>query len=276
MVINAAGGGSGRFACATIGKSTSAMFEGSIIPLKLVSIVEPKTGEFVQVSIQKIFSSTTVYSKDHDYHVHMDGIPSGIAYDNAECQAAKGHYDPTGEEKRPGYLCSPIKPYECAAGDLSGKFGRINFGFNPAIALDQQPAYKTVDGGVSTHAFFSDDKSLTAGAIENRSIVIHAANRGKNRIACSDTLSDVFVYSPTPSPTPAPEDDDSLTTGAVVGITVGGLAVIAALIAIIVVPSIRGSLFGGESGGAHTKRGRNVELKDANYSDAPNDSHFQL
>ncbi|RIB02368.1 superoxide dismutase [Gigaspora rosea] len=54
------------------------------------------------------------------YHVHEFAINS-----TGSCESTGGHLDPLGVGKVPGYVCNPITPKKCEAGDLSGKHGLL-------------------------------------------------------------------------------------------------------------------------------------------------------
>ena len=166
-----------RYICANIGypEESDNAFVTSYVPLRRGSIVGDIT------IIQYLSNATMVYSRlsnaismssNHNWHVHS----APVAFDDISCASALGHYNPRIVNTDGNYslLCSGLTPMSCEVGDLSGKGGTLDFVNNLGRSLytDTDLPY-TLMQGIS---------------IANRSIVLHEANKGPQRIACGNII----------------------------------------------------------------------------------------
>ena len=114
----------------------------------------------------------------HNWHVH--DAPLDLA--GVNCSVAGPHYNPRNVDiTRPEYLTecgstTPMLQMGCEIGDLSNKGAPFNVGVNRVI----QQFYSDVDLPLLSTA--SPDGFL----INDRSTVIHSANRGAPRIGCAN------------------------------------------------------------------------------------------
>ena len=111
----------------------------------------------------------------HNWHVHE----SPIDVNGTDCDVAGPHYNPLNVNVSNNYstLCTPVTQENCEIGDLSNKGA-------PFDAMNR----------IVKH-FYTDLALPLAGDslyIVNRSIVIHAENRGLSRISCAN----ITRYSP--------------------------------------------------------------------------------
>ena len=117
----------------------------------------------LDMKVQLRYKDNTAAATDgHNWHVHTNGLAG-----SSNCAAAGGHYDPSGVEAG-DYSCDSSDQTLCFAGDLSGKFG--------SVSIDGE-----LRGGV--------DSVLTLAELLGKSIVIHAAGGGADRIACADIVA---------------------------------------------------------------------------------------
>lgn len=133
-------------------------------PLSDVSI-------FLDLSYGNVFTMAT---KDHNWHVHTYPISSERDDSEGHCSTTKGHWNPyeiDTEHISYSLHCSPMSPFSCEVGDLSGKHSALNLGVNV--------------GRVEAKKFFTD-VTLRVPGIIGRSIVIHQAQKGGPRIACAN------------------------------------------------------------------------------------------
>lgn len=175
IVIHYASGA--RFVCANIlGTSpNTAPIAYTYVPFRSSNI----TGNMY--IYQYPFQASTVYvnllssnpTQDHNWHVHVDPIATG---DENGCSSALGHYNPRNVDVTGNYsvLCNEVDQLQCEIGDLSNKGGRISFGSNFYGKLQ----YTDIDLPIIPSP---DDYSIA-----NRSMVIHARNRGAPRVSCAN------------------------------------------------------------------------------------------
>ncbi|XP_011270085.1 hypothetical protein CAOG_08503, partial [Capsaspora owczarzaki ATCC 30864] len=121
--------------------------------------------------------STTVAKSDgsaatfgHNYHVHL--APVNITTN--DCASTLGHFDPYGAAASPTYAtdCTPLTPWKCELGDLSGKQGQLNIPTTMSLAAQGQ---------------YADVNLPLSGpqTIVGRAVTIHAAGGGSTRYACA-------------------------------------------------------------------------------------------
>eukprot|EP00050_Salpingoeca_kvevrii_P016701 m.57838 g.57838 ORF g.57838 m.57838 type:complete len:744 (+) comp7106_c0_seq1:171-2402(+) len=114
------------------------------------------TGILVNLAAQ---SGTT--SSGHNWHVHINSVENNL------CGNAGGHYAPLGPNQA---SCSPTNQTECEVGNLAGKNGPLTLG--------------AVDANIG---YFNDIEVPLSGpySVLGRSIVVHEANGGANKIGCA-------------------------------------------------------------------------------------------
>lgn len=152
------------------------------------------------------------------YHIHAKAVPA-----DGNCTATLGHLDPT--DRGEYYPCNAAEPSSCQVGDLSGKHGNVT------ASGDFTTAYSDY--------FLSTDPSSPAFA-GDKSVVIHSSNA--TRITCANFMmvnGNGTMGGAAPSGTgtgvgampsaslPAQQ------TGGASGLSWGGLAAVAALVAAI-------------------------------------------
>ena len=157
VVIHAKEGGSERVACSSIGSTTVAKFRGDVKGLVTFSYTG---GAF---SYTRVFLDNGEKSSGHMLHIHEDPV-------TGDCSSAGKHYDPTDVENKTNYECNPNDISTCYKGDLSGKHGRVTMGEEMEYLDDH------------------NDNIATLG----RSVVIHAADGGSERIGCA-TIGVTFI-----------------------------------------------------------------------------------
>eukprot|EP01043_Picozoa_sp_COSAG02_P013168 COSAG02_NODE_522_length_20749_cov_14.985278_10_plen_618_part_00 len=161
-------------------------------------------GSGVTVTANLLYTdeSWPVTTTGHQWHIHAgnltgvdetrcncdndDDISQCEQPECPQCYACGGHYDPTGlEVSTPDqeYSCDSQHPDACYAGDLSGKFGTLSIAANP----EEVSPPPMVDDLVGV------DSSLNLGQLIGRTIVIHQANGGTDRIACGTIRSALVV-----------------------------------------------------------------------------------
>lgn len=171
-----------RYVCASIG------YPGEVIVAR-ARFQSPVVGEirFTQLtnnplSDVSIFldlsygNPTMTATKNHNWHVHTYPIISERGSDEGYCRSTGGHWNPFNVDTQSSTYardCGPSSPLSCEAGDLSNKLGTINL--DPRV------------GGVEGKRFFTDVSSwLPDSGIIGRSVVIHQADQGPQRIACAN------------------------------------------------------------------------------------------
>jgi len=116
------------------------------------------------VSILTSFMDIKKPTEGHKWHIHKQKVD-----ENGECKSSEGHYDPLTKEIG-NYMCDSSDPANCYVGDLSGKFGTIDF--------------------PNMNSFIDDTFDLND--IIGRSVVIHGQNKTSPRIACA-TIREVSL-----------------------------------------------------------------------------------
>ena len=156
IVLHAADGGKARIGCGSIGRTIVAQFyAGANAAVGEVVFAQASSGSGHVKVTGNLAESTGATSSGHNYHIHENAVVGS-------CMSAGGHYDPEGKEGKQ-YKCMASELAECYKGDLSGKFGDLTLG----------------------SPFHYYDPTLELEDILGRSIVVHAANGGKDRIACA-------------------------------------------------------------------------------------------
>ena len=124
-------------------------------------------------------------SLDHNWHIHTSPVDSGLEHlSSTECSAAGGHFNPYNTSTGSIYSrdCTPFNVLRCELGDLSAKMFTIEIPPYRVKASGQEP-----DIG----KFFGTDIDLPLCgpvSIVNRSVVVHVADFGPQRMACSTVI----------------------------------------------------------------------------------------
>ncbi|TGZ76734.1 hypothetical protein EX30DRAFT_312119 [Ascodesmis nigricans] len=110
----------------------------------------------------KIKSTDGKWETPLSYHLHDAPVTNG------NCTTTLAHLDPY--QRGQADPCDATKPETCEVGDLSGKHGKIE---TVPFAKQYNDLYASTKSGIG--AFFG-----------NRSVVIHANDEKKSRIACAN------------------------------------------------------------------------------------------
>lgn len=116
---------------------------------------------------------------EYTYHIHEKPVPQ-----NGDCAATGGHYDPYAKK---GAKCTKDTLTDCEVGDLSGKFGKLNFTGDKSKSKDNNKDEVWIN-------YEDPTIKLTKGAdgIVGRSIVIH--NPAGDRIACGNIVDSTMNF----------------------------------------------------------------------------------
>ena len=170
-----------RYVCANIGFPENGEDEviTTYVPLRGSRIV----GDIL--IFQYLSNATYVYSRlsstpptslNHNWHVHNNPVSVG----DSSCSSAGAHYNPRlvdVSSSNYSVLCHGETPLGCEVGDLSGKAGTLDF-----------------NGGLGRLLYTDTDLPYTPRqennniSIANRSIVVHEAGAGPQRIACGNII----------------------------------------------------------------------------------------
>jgi len=118
-------------------------------------------GKGVKVSVE--VSGLTDYTGPYGYHIHDSPIDA-----SGDCATALAHLDPY--QRGQATPCDATKPETCEVGDLSGKHGKIE---SCPYKTEYVDLYASIKPGIGAY-------------LGNRSIVIHANDEKKTRIACAN------------------------------------------------------------------------------------------
>ena len=187
-----------RWACANIGpggRYAKAAFSTPDGPTGSIELFQPSElrGTAISVNIKSSVPGDDPTGAGFKWHVHVAPVPPGTE----DCAATGGHFNPTWASS----TCVPGAP--CEAGDLSGKWGRLNAttatigndatGVPPnppntqeCLIYDRNPDLLPVPCFTDGRGYVVDDKGLTlygAQSVRGRSIVIHRADG--SRWACA-------------------------------------------------------------------------------------------
>lgn len=124
-------------------------------------------------------------SIDHNWHIHANAVDSGLDHlSTTECAPAGGHFNPYNTSTASIYSrdCTPFNVLRCELGDLSAKMFTIEI-----------PPYRVKGNGHEPDIgkFFGTDIDLPLCgpvSVVNRSVVVHVADFGPQRLACSTVI----------------------------------------------------------------------------------------
>jgi len=142
------------------GKTYAADFDGKAAK-GTIYFTATKSGKGVDVEVN-IEAINGYYPGPFGYHIH----DQPISYD--DCATAKAHLDPY--QRGMATPCDSAYPATCEVGDLSGKHGKID---NVPYMKEYVDLYASTKEGIGAY-------------LGNRSIVIHAGDEKKTRIACAN------------------------------------------------------------------------------------------
>ena len=164
IVIHAKDGGAPRIACASIGTTYVALFNGETIDGQ---VAFSQTSPGLPVMIRTELSGPTA-TKQHAMHLHTNAL-------QGDCASAKGHYDPEGVETD--------LPYNPVPGDLSSYYrGAISDKFQ---FIDLDTVYANQDPTIPN-----------VRDVLGLSVVVHAENKGSARVGCASVGSTVVAQFP--------------------------------------------------------------------------------
>lgn len=162
-----------RLACANIAYPSGGPMDLLYAPFRSIFAGSVYLHQHTDVSTASVFSDLVstgdtagMSSSGHNWHVHE--LPLDAS--GSDCSVAGPHYNPRGVDTTPPQyttLCAPTNQTNCEVGDLTGKSGPYD-----------------VSDRIVRHLY--TDTDLQLDSIINRSIVIHAADGGTERIACAN------------------------------------------------------------------------------------------
>ena len=171
-----------RFVCANIGYPSGSGGRGSLLYVPFRDLFSGNiyfrqhlsSRPVASVYSDLVHSNMSTNTVRHNWHVHE--IPVGVG---TNCMEAGPHYNPHGVDvSAPAYRhCNPSNQTQCEIGDLSNKGSPFD-----------------VNQGIIKQFYTDTDLPLAEGvmsegfSIADRSVVIHAPNRGGPRIACANIL----------------------------------------------------------------------------------------
>jgi len=144
-----------------VGVSYTATLHGGAVEGHVKAVSKNGKGVDFEVYIKSVTGSLSPAG----YHIH-DAPVSG------DCGTTLAHLDPYQRGASPA--CDATKPETCEVGDLAGKHGKIDV---VPYTKAYNDLYASLKPGIG--AFFG-----------NRSIVIHAGDEAKTRIACANFVLD--------------------------------------------------------------------------------------
>lgn len=204
---------------------SSNVFTGSII------ITQPFNNSDAEstILVKLAYKDGAASSSSHNFHVHVNAVSGNPLTNSTACDSTLGHYNPTGAvvgAANYSTLCTPSSVKGCELGDLANKHSTLSF----------------AAGSVATKVMFTDTWLPLSGAysVANRSIVIHAANRGSARVACASLVDANPVVVPPPGPPGGGQTPNSSgssdNSGAIAGGIIGtflGIVLLAVLFAFV-------------------------------------------
>lgn len=129
-------------------------------------------------------SNNHIRTLDHNWHVHVNPIDSGLDHlSTTECAAAGPHFNPYNTSTSSIYSrdCTPFNVFRCELGDLASKMFTLEI-----------PPYRVKSGQEpDIGKFFGTDIDLPLCgpvSVVNRSVVVHGPDFGMSRLACSTVI----------------------------------------------------------------------------------------
>ena len=136
----------------------------------------PGEGSSVDIEVSVHYpDGSHAETRGHKWHVHQTALLAPVTSPvGPQCLAAGGHWDPTGQEALGSYRCIAFDTSKCYAGDLSGMTA-------PLVISGDVDRKQDVNTHEHTHG---EHTALQFADLKGKSIVIHAADGGSDRIAC--------------------------------------------------------------------------------------------
>ncbi|XP_062566582.1 uncharacterized protein LOC134228900 isoform X1 [Saccostrea cucullata] len=128
-----------------------------------------------QIYVELDMMTQTGQSTDHKWHVHEKMVGMDSLDSTGRCSSTAGHYNPYQVDLEGNYAsqCSSSNPLRCEVGDVANKHGNIDIG----TSAEGKQRY-----------FFTDVDLPLSGplSIIGKSVVIHGANKGGERMSCGN------------------------------------------------------------------------------------------
>ena len=180
IVIHKAAGGA-RWVCANI-ESTEEMRIAQITftypYIGYIVFQQPRADWYyaeTQIYVELDMNAQTGKSLNHKWHIHEKMVGMDSLETNGRCVSTGGHYNPYQVDLEGNYAsqCSPTNPHRCEVGDVAKKHGNIDIG--------------TTSEGKQRYLFTDVDLPLSGPlSIIGKSVVIHGANNGGERVSCAN------------------------------------------------------------------------------------------